>query len=233
MLVGADPGSYLGEALPGSSITLADVDSSLLSACPPVATRMAGVTTRRLEMRPIEERSVELLEPVFAKVEVWRYPYGRAFSRGETEAFVAGQVEHWETLGFGLWTVFEQGSSLAVGYLGLSVPTFLPEVLPAVEVGWRLDPQVWGKGYATEGARAALQAGFEVLRLGEIVSLPQSENPPSVRVAERIGMRRDRTTIAPATAKRGPVDVAVMVMSSQDWASQTDRDPDRDTPGTA
>ncbi len=58
------------------------------------------------------------------------------------------------------------------------MPTFLPEVLPAVEVGWRLDPQVWGKGYATEGARAALQSGFEVLRLEEIVSLPQSENPP-------------------------------------------------------
>lgn len=202
-----------------------EVDSSLLSACPPVATRMAAVTSRRLELRPIDERSVELLQPVFAKEEVWRYPYGRGLTRAETEAFVAGQVEHWDTLGFGLWTVFERGSPLAVGYLGLSVPTFFPEVLPAVEVGWRLDPEVWGKGYATEGARAALRAGFEVLQLKQIVSLPQTENPPSVRVANRIGMRRERTAIAPATAKRGPVEVAVMIMSSEEWTDRCRTDP--------
>lgn len=201
------------------------MNSSLLSACPPVATPLAAVSSRRLEFRPIEERSVELLEPVFSKEEVWRYPYGRAFTRAETEAFVAGQVEHWKTLGFGLWTVSEHGSPLAVGYLGLCVPTFFPEVLPAVEVGWRLDPRVWGKGYATEGALAALQAGLEVLRLKQIVSLPQTDNPRSVRVAEKIGMRRVRTTIAPATAKRGPVEVAVMIMSNKEWATRDRTEP--------
>ncbi|MBO0730355.1 MAG: GNAT family N-acetyltransferase [Acidimicrobiaceae bacterium] len=103
-------------------------------------------------------------------------------------AFVASQVEHWDTLGFGLWTVFKRGSPVALGYLGLSVPTFCPEVSPAVEVGWRLDPEVWGKGYATEGARAALQAAFDVLHLEHVISLPQTENPPSIRVAEKIGM---------------------------------------------
>ncbi len=182
-----------------------------------MAGRLGAMATRRLELRPIDEGSAELLAPVFAKAEVWRYPYGRAFTPPETEAFVAGQVDHWETLGFGLWTVFERGSPVAVGYVGLSVPTFLPEVLPAVEVGWRLDPQVWGRGYATEGALAALQAGFDVLGLDRVISLPQTDNLPSVRVAERIGMRCDRTLVAPATPKRGPVEVAVMVISRREW----------------
>ncbi|MCL2393478.1 MAG: GNAT family N-acetyltransferase [Acidimicrobiaceae bacterium] len=183
------------------------------------------MTTERLVLRPIDEGSVELLEPTFAKEEVWRFPFGRAFTRLETEAFVTSQVEHWETLGFGLWTVSERGSPFVVGYLGLSVPTFLPEVLPAVEVGWRLDPEVWGRGYATEGARAALRAAFDGLFLEQVISLPQTENSPSVRVAERIGMRCERTVIAPATANRGPVEVAVMAMSRQHWISRDGAEP--------
>ena len=184
-----------------------------------MAGRLTDVTTERLDLRPVDAGAVDLLEPVFAKVEVWRYPYGRAFTRAETEAFVISQIEHWETLGFGLWVVSERGSSESVGYVGLAVPTFFPEVLPAVEVGWRLDPSVWGRGYAAEAATAALAGAFEILRLGEVISLPQIDNPPSVRVAERVGMRRDRTMTAPATDKRGPVDVAVMTMTIDEWAS--------------
>lgn len=195
------------------------MDRTLLSSSPPVAGRLADVTTERLILEPMGAGSVDLLEPVFAKVEIWRYPYGRAFTRAETEAFVASQIEHWETLGFGLWVVREQGSNESVGYVGLAVPTFLPEVLPAVEVGWRLDPGVWGHGYATEAATAALAGAFEVLGLAEVISLPQIDNPSSVRVAERIGMRHARTLIAPATDKRGPVEVAMMTVTSDDWAS--------------
>jgi RimJ/RimL family protein N-acetyltransferase len=195
------------------------MDQSLVAASPPVAGRLTRVSTGRLDLRPVDAGCVDLLEPVFAKVEVWRYPHGRAFTRAETEAFVASQMEHWETLGFGLWVVSERGSDEAVGYAGLAVPTFLPEVLPAVEVGWRLDPLVWGKGYATEAACAALAGAFETLRLSEVISLPQTDNPSSLRVAARIGMRHDRTVTAPATDNRGPVEVAVMAMTSDDWNS--------------
>lgn len=198
----------------------------MLSASPTVTGQIIGVTTTpRLSLRPIEKCSVELLEPIFAKEEVWRFPYGRPLTRAETEAFVSSQVEHWETLGFGLWTVFEHGSPICLGYVGLSVPTFFPEILPAVEVGWRLDPEVWGRGYATEGALAALHAAFDSLHLEQVISLPQTENPASVRVAERIGMRHGRTAMAPATAKRGPVEVAVMVISREHWKSRAPVEP--------
>jgi RimJ/RimL family protein N-acetyltransferase len=196
------------------------VEDSLLTASPPVAAPLTGVTTDRLDLRPIDKQSVALLEPVFAKLEVFRYPFNRAFTRAETEAFVASQIEHWDTLGFGLWMVSERDSPDAIGFVGLSVPTFFPEVLPAVEVGWRLDPRIWGRGYATEAAQAALRAAFEVLRLSRVISLPQTENPPSVRVAERIGMRRECTAIAPATDRRGPVEVALMAVSKDEWASR-------------
>ena len=62
---------------------------------------------------------------------------------------------------------------------------------PAVEIGWRLSPAHWGKGYATEGAKAALRFGFEDLNLDQIVSFTVPANKPSWSVMERIGMVRD------------------------------------------
>jgi RimJ/RimL family protein N-acetyltransferase len=99
----------------------------------------------------------------------------------------------------------------------LSIPTFLPELLPAVEVGWRLDPDVWGLGYASEGATAALQQGFERLGLEEICSIPQTGNAASSQVCERLGMRWDRTVQIPATDKRGSLAAEFYVMTRRDW----------------
>lgn len=158
---------------------------------------------------------------MFAKEEVWRFPFGRGLTREETAAFVESQVEHWDTLGFGLWVVTVRGEEAPVGFVGLAVPQFLPEVLPAVEVGWRLDPDAWGHGYAVEAAQVSLDAAFGSLELDRVISLPQIDNPPSVKVAERIGMRLERVATAPATDRRGPVEVAVMVMTKHEWERST------------
>ena len=75
--------------------------------------------------------------------------------------------------------------------MGLSVPRFESHFTPCVEIGWRLAAPYWGRGYATEGARAALAVGFETLGLGEIVSVTVPANLRSRRVMEKIGMTRD------------------------------------------
>jgi RimJ/RimL family protein N-acetyltransferase len=97
------------------------------------------------------------------------------------------------------------------------VPVFLPEVLPAVEVGWRFDPDVRGRGYATEGATAALDEAFATLGLDEVCSLPQSDNPPSMRVAERLGVRAGRTLTLPATDRRGAVEAVLFSVTAAEW----------------
>jgi RimJ/RimL family protein N-acetyltransferase len=196
------------------------VDRSLASSAPRVAGGLEAVKSARLDLTPSDASSVDRLAPVFAKGEVWQFPFGRGLTRAETEAFVSGWIEHWTLLGFGLWMVTESESGLTIGYAGLAVPTFFPEVLPAVEVGWRLDPSAWGHGYATEAAEAALGCAFEVLKLNEVISLPQVDNPPSIRVAQRIGMRLDRTAIVPANDERGRVEVAVMILTSREWGLQ-------------
>jgi len=101
------------------------------------------------------------------------------------------------------------------------VPMFLPEIHPAVEVGWRFDPDHWGRGLATEGARAALREGFTTLGLNEITSVPQTGNTASSRVAERIGMRIDRTVAIPANERRGELEGRLYTMSREEWLACT------------
>jgi RimJ/RimL family protein N-acetyltransferase len=74
------------------------------------------------------------------------------------------------------------------GFIGLSIPSFEAPFTPCVEIGWRLDPEHWNCGYATEGARAVLEYGFVSLQLDEIVSFTAPGNLRSRRVMEKIGM---------------------------------------------
>lgn len=204
-----------------SAVLSRPVNRSLRPFCPPVFGRLGEVQTGRLLLQPMAVDAGDLLAPVFAKPEVWRFPFGRGFERAETDAFVAAQLDHWDELGFGVWLVSELESGLTVGFAGLSVPTFFEAVLPAVEVGWRFDPDFWGRGYATEAAMAALAGGFETLGLSRIISLPQTDNPSSVRVAERIGLSFVRQATAPATLRRGPVVVSIMEIGADEWRSRS------------
>ena len=186
------------------------------------------VRTDRLQLDPITAADAEVLAPVFAEPAVWRYPYGRGMDAGWTRAFTARAAEHWERSGFGLWKVTTLAGGHVIGYLGLSMPSFLPELvpaerMPAVEVGWRLHPEHWGYGYATEGARAALREAFDTLGLAEVCSAPQSINRPSVRVAERIGMAYERTATLAATADRGAVEVDLHWITRAQWRGRRAR----------
>jgi len=99
---------------------------------------------------------------------------------------------HFESHGFGWWVVEVPREAAFIGFVGLSVPTFEAHCMPAVEIGWRLHQTYWGRGFATEGARAALADGFGRLGLEEIVSYTVPANRRSIRVMERVGMRPDR-----------------------------------------
>jgi RimJ/RimL family protein N-acetyltransferase len=96
-----------------------------------------------------------------------------------------------EANGFGIWSVDEVRSGELVGFAGLARVSFLAHFTPAVEVGWRLVPPAWGRGYATEAARAALGFAFETIGLDEVVSLAATTNRRSIAVMERLGMTHD------------------------------------------
>ncbi len=112
-------------------------------------------------------------------------------SRPESDALASRIEAHFEAHGFGLWAVEVPGELPFGGFVGLSVPGFDAPFTPCVEIGWRLGADCWGRGYATEGARAALDFGFAVLRLDEIVSFTVPANLRSRRVMAKLGMTHD------------------------------------------
>jgi RimJ/RimL family protein N-acetyltransferase len=184
---------------------------------PPVRGPLGDVETERLRLSRLRTSDLDELSRVFAKPEVWEFPLGRGLTRGETERFLEKQIELWSTSGFGLWLATDQATDRAIGFVGLSVPRFMPAILPAVEVGWRLDPASWGRGFATEGARAALDQAFGTLGLEAVCSLPQTANPRSMRVAARLGMKRGRPADLPGTEARGPVKVTPFWLTADEW----------------
>jgi RimJ/RimL family protein N-acetyltransferase len=109
-------------------------------------------------------------------------------SQAESAAFVARIETHFDEYGFGLWAVEIRHAASFAGFIGLLVPRFESHFTPCVEIGWRLGAEHWSHGYATEGGRAVLAFGFEVLGLTEVVSFTVPENARSRRVMERIGM---------------------------------------------
>lgn len=191
------------------------------SAYPVVASKLPDVETDRLILRRFKPSDAPALRLVFAKPEVWMYPYGRGFSHIESDAFLEAQITEWELGGFGCWLAIEKSSAKVIGFVGISVPHFLPEILPAVEVGWRLDPDVWGRGYAIEGATAALNHSFSTLGLEAVCSAPQTINPPSSKVCQRLGMQLERVVTAKATKTRGPVDIDLYWITKSQWNNRS------------
>src|SRR5262245_54888194 len=109
-------------------------------------------------------------------------------SQQESDARVDRIEAHFHEHGFGLWAVEIPGIAPFAGFIGLSIPRFEAPFMPCIEIGWRLDAAHWNRGYATEGARAALAFGFRWLRTEEILSYTVPRNVRSRRVMEKLSM---------------------------------------------
>lgn len=109
-------------------------------------------------------------------------------SADEADALAGRLAAMMDERGWGLWALEVPGVASFGGFVGLKdAPDALP-FAPCVEVAWRLDAALWGRGYATEAARLALDYGFATLGLPEIVSFTATVNRRSQAVMQRLGM---------------------------------------------
>lgn len=148
-----------------------------------------SLLTSRLVLRAFEESDRDPFAALNRDPEVVRHLQG-PLSRARSDAMVDRVRECWRERGYGLWALELRGSGEFIGYTGLWPADFLPSA-PGVEVGWRLARSAWGRGYAAEAAREALLFGFEQVGLAELVSFTATGNRASLRVMEKIGLRRD------------------------------------------
>lgn len=151
---------------------------------------MIIIKTARLILRPWRQEDYAPFAELNADSRVMEH-FPQLFSREASDHAAKKMQEFLEEKGWGLWAVTIPDIAEFIGYIGLNEVTFTAHFTPAIEIGWRLAFDYWGKGYATEGAKAALKYGFEVLDLSEIVSFTAVHNQRSRAVMERIGMHYD------------------------------------------
>lgn len=149
-------------------------------------------------------------------------------SRQESDDLAKRICTRIEEQGWGLWAVSIPNIADFIGFIGLARPAFDAHFTPAVEIGWRLAFDYWGKGYATEGAKAALAWGFETLNQDEIVSFTAVQNMRSRRIMEKIGMHYNSKDDFdhPKFAEGHPLKRHVLYrISQQEWRRATHQKP--------
>jgi RimJ/RimL family protein N-acetyltransferase len=147
----------------------------------------AMLTSARLRLRPWRDEDLPAFAALNADPEVMEY-MPKCLTREESDGMAARIRDGLAQRGFGTWAVEVFGVSEFIGFTGLSVPSYETHFTPCVEIAWRLARRFWGFGYATEAARLALDYGFQIAGLEEIVSFTFVGNLRSRRVMERLGM---------------------------------------------
>lgn len=151
---------------------------------------MKIIETDRLILRTWQKDDVAEYYRINQDPKVIEYLPG-SLSMEQVSEFMETMNQQWEKNKFTLWAAEEKTSRKLIGFIGLSVLPLENLFGYSVEIGWRLDSEYWGKGYATEGAIAARDYGFRECSLDEIVAITVPENKRSQRVMEKIGMERD------------------------------------------
>jgi RimJ/RimL family protein N-acetyltransferase len=145
-----------------------------------------SLATPSLDLRPFAEDDAPEMHRIYSDPVVMRYvATGPAASLAATERLLYDYTVHQLAHGFSFWGVVERASGVLIGDAGLYRT-------PAgeVELGYTLAQASWGRGYATEAARAWLDAAFGPLGFGEVIALAEPANAASLRVLEKVGMRR-------------------------------------------
>ena len=144
------------------------------------------IKTNRLYLRQFHKDDLGAYAKIMGDHEVGKwFPKGDGYTREEARRSLDYILEHWDKHGFGIWAIIDKKKRVLLGRCGLNLIAETSEV----EVDFVLARNYWGRGYATEAAKAALAYGFDSLQLDRIIALTKPENIASRRVIEKIGMR--------------------------------------------
>ncbi len=148
------------------------------------------IETPRLILRDWRDADLEPWIAMNADPRVTEF-LARSYTRALSESTAVAMREQLKRNGYGWWAVEVRGGPCFAGVIALQAVPFAAPFTPANEIGWRFSVENWGRGYATEGARAALDFAFDELGWREVVAFTAAANVRSQRVMERLGMTHD------------------------------------------
>lgn len=150
-----------------------------------------ALETSRLQLRPGRIEDVELTHTLWSNARVRRFLFDeRVISQDEARSFIEDSLANFERYGYGLWLVFTRAADRLVGFAGL-----LRSEEEAPNLIYGVHPDFWGEGYATEAAGAVLSYALEKLALPQVKADVDEPNMASVRVLEKLGMKRVKRAV--------------------------------------
>ncbi len=150
---------------------------------------MIYVETERLRLRQWQASDYPKFAALNADRRVMAY-FPSPLSAKDSDALIVRCHQHIGQYGWGYWAAERRDTSEFIGFIGLtSIANGLP-FAPCIDIGWRLAYPHWGQGFATEGARAALEYAFAQVGLREVVSMTAVVNHASEHVMKKLGMHK-------------------------------------------
>lgn len=123
--------------------------------------------------------------------------FPKTLNQDESDQLVNRLIQHFDSYNYTYYAVDLKENNSFIGIIGLCYQTYDAPFSPNTDIGWRLKKSVWGKGYATEGAKRCLKHAFDTLNISQIVSVCTKSNKPSEHVMEKIGMIKQGTFFHP------------------------------------
>jgi RimJ/RimL family protein N-acetyltransferase len=153
-----------------------------------ITLRIPRIETARLRLREFVEGDIETMVKIAEDPEVSRFITLDGLPKDREHAWrtMTNLMGHWALRGYGMWAVEEKASGRFAGYAG----PYFPETWPDKEIGWTIAKEFWGRGFATEAARMALEYARDTLKWPKVIHVIHPENWRSIAVAERIGSKR-------------------------------------------
>ncbi|MFI9048355.1 GNAT family N-acetyltransferase [Streptomyces sp. NPDC053427] len=159
---------------------------------------MTEIHTPRLLLRRWQDDDLAPMADINADPLVMRWiGDGTVLDLDQTAQAIEQWEEEWDDEGFGLFAVELLASGELAGCVGLSVPEYLPDALPGIEISWRLGRQYWGQGYASEAAQAVLEFALQDRGLDRVVAIDRPGNEASENVMRKLGLVLERETVHP------------------------------------
>ncbi|NEQ75838.1 MAG: GNAT family N-acetyltransferase [Okeania sp. SIO2C9] len=154
---------------------------------------MVYLETQRLILRDFHQKDLYQLAPILANSKVMKFSHTGILSILQTKEKIHSFINSYKENGFGKWAIILKETNKLIGYCGIAIEEI--NKVHEREIGYRLAPEFWGKGLATEAASTTIQYAFKQLKFLYILGIVERENIASVKVLEKLGMRYENKTI--------------------------------------
>lgn len=153
---------------------------------------MLILETKRLILREFKEEDVPFLYEIFSDAHTMAY-YPAPFTFEKTQNWVKKSQDRYQKDGYGLWAVCLKETQKCIGDCGLVKQEV--DGRTEVEIGYHINKNYWSRGFASEAAKACKEYGFNDLNIDKLISIIDPRNTASVRVAEKIGLNKEKESI--------------------------------------